>query len=154
MRKRSRYKPRPTLPDPLGWVLGGFRPMRGEAQATTLRIKNHDALLAVTKGKGNRQVIDLLIAAMNMAEALYRTNEALGAEYASDIRQAQDAIVAMSRRGLERGSFVFTGPELQAMNQGMDIHDAQLDACTIGDLDKALVLVTQEIAGKRARAIA
>lgn len=139
--------------DPVRWVLGGFQPMRTHEQAVTLKIKNHQSLLDVTQGKGTRQQIDILIAAMNMAEALHRVSPALGADYASDIKAAQDAIFNMSRRGLEKGSFLFTGPELQAMNQGMEIHDAQLDACNVAELDKALQLVHKEITNKKARAI-
>jgi hypothetical protein len=127
--------------------------MREMNEATTLRIKNHDALLQITQGKGGRAHIDILIAAMNMAEALYRVNPALGLEYADEIREAQDAIVAMSRRGLAKGSFLFTGLELQAMNTGMDVHDAQLDACNVGELEKALDVVHAEIKNKKARAI-
>jgi hypothetical protein len=153
MRKRSKYKPKPVLPDPLNWVLSGFKPLRDMNEATTLRIKNHDALLQITQGTGGRAQIDILIAAMNMAEAFYRVNPMLGLEYADEIREAQDAIVAMSRRGLAKGSFLFTGLELQAMNTGMDVHDAQLDACNVGELDKALALVHAEIKNKKARAI-
>lgn len=153
MRKRSKYKPKPVLPDPLNWVLSGFKPMREMNEATTLRIKNHDALLQITQGKGGRAQIDILIAAMNMAEALYRVNPALGLEYADEIKEAQDAIYVMSKRGLAKGSFLFTGLELQAMNTGMDVHDAQLDACNVSELEKALDLVFAEIKNKKARAI-
>lgn len=154
MRKRSRYRPKGVIPDPITYVLNGFKPMREMPQQVSLMIKNHQALLEITQGKGKREQIDLLIAAMNMSEALYRVNPELGSDYAQDIRAAQDAILTMSRRGLAKGSFLFTGPELQAMNRGMEVHDAQLDTCTLGELDKALALVQQEIRGKRARAIA
>lgn len=154
MRKRSSYRPRGVITDPVSWVIGGLQPMRTHERAITLKIKGHQALLDITQGKGTRQQIDIIIAAMNMAEALYRVNPELGEDYAKDIRAAQDAILTMSRRGLEKGSFLFTGPELQAINQGMEVHDAQLDACTIGELDKALQLVTKEIRNKKARVIA
>lgn len=154
MRKRSRYKPKGIMSDPLRWVLNGFKPMRSESSAVSLKIKNHQAMLDATQGKATRQQLDVLIASMNMAEALHRVNPALGYEYAQDIKAAQDALLAMCKRGLERGSFLFTGPELQAMNQGMEIHDAQLDACTLGELDKGLQLVAKEIRARKARVIA
>lgn len=153
MRKRSKYRPRATLQDPVSWVLNGFKPMREHAEAVTLRIKNHQAMTDLTRGEGTRQTVDIVIAAMNMAEAMQRINPDLGADYAQDIRAAQDALLAMSRRGLERGKFLFTGPELVAMNVGMEIHDAQLDACTVAELEKALDLVQAEIRLKRARVI-
>ena len=75
-------------------------------------------------GDANRDTVDLLIAAMNMAEALLLVNpEKLGGHLAAEIRAAQDALHSMGKRSLSRGVFRFTGPEMQAMNTGMDIHD-------------------------------
>ena len=88
-----------------------------------------------------------------MAEALAIV-AALGHEYRKEIKAAQDAILTMSRRGLAKNRFLFTGPELTAMNLGMEVHDAQLDACTVGQLEKALDFVARELRAKRARAIA
>lgn len=153
MRKRSSYRPKGVLPDPVRWVLGGLQPMRTHEHAVSLKIKNHQSMLDAAKGLATKPQLDILIAAMNMAEALHRVNPALGYEYADDIRAAQDALLTMCQRGIERGSYVFTGPELQAMNQGMEVHDAQLDACTIGELDKALQLVAKELLAKKARVI-
>jgi hypothetical protein len=154
MRKRSKYRPKGVITDTVSHVLGGFRLMRhhGDA-AVTLKIKNHQALASMVAGNGGRDDIDILIAAMNVAEALVITSE-LGHEYRAQIKQAQDAIVSMGRRGLERNRFLFTGPEMQAMNLGMEIHDAQLDACTVGQLEKAVDFVGREIRARRARAIA
>ncbi len=59
----------------------------------------------------------------------------------------------MAKRGLERSRFLFTGPELTSMNLGMEIHDAQLDACTVQQLERALDFVARELIAKRARAI-
>ena len=154
MRKRSNYKPRHIIQNPLAYVLGGFQHVRDNEHATTLRIKNHNALAEITQGRATRDQIDVLIAAMNMAEALHRVNPDLGEEHAGAVRQAQDAIYTMCQRGLERERFIFTGPELTAVNLGMDIHDAQLDACTIAELERALALVAQEIRQRRARQIA
>jgi hypothetical protein len=153
MRKRSKYRPKGVIQDTMGHVLGGFTPVREHGKATTLKIKNHNALANMTQGSGSRDDIDILIAAMNVAEALAITAE-LGDGYRAEITAAQDALLAMSRRGLERNRFLFTGPELTAMNMGMEVHDAQLDACTVGELEKALDFVAREIRAKRARAIA
>ena len=42
----------------------------------------------------------------------------------------------------------------QALNLGMEIHDAQLDTCTVEQLEKALEFVAREIRARRAREIA
>jgi hypothetical protein len=138
----------------MAWLIQGMAPVRTSEHAINLRVKNHNALTEVVQGRGNRDQIDVLIAAMNMAEALYRVNPDLGLQYSPDIKAAQDALYTMSKRGLERGRFLFTGPELTAMNTGMEIHDAQLDVATIAELEKALDLVAKEIRARRARQIA
>jgi len=153
MRKRSSYRPKGVIMDTMRHVMQGFTPMRQHGKATTLKIKNHQALSCMVAGAGTRDDIDNLIAAMNVAEAMAITCE-LGDGYRTEITAAQDALLAMSRRGLERDRFLFTGLELTAMNLGMEVHDAQLDACTVGDLEKALDFVAREIRAKRARAIA
>lgn len=153
MRKRSRYRPKGVILDTVSHVLGGFLPVREHGRATTLKIKNHQALASMVAGTGSRDDIDILIAAMNVAEALAIV-ASLGHEYRKEIKAAQDAILSMGKRGIERDRFLFTGPELQAMNLGMEIHDAQLDACTVGQLERALDFVARELLAKRARAVA
>lgn len=154
MRKRSKYKPKGVRLDVMAWVKSGMLPVsQVQDAAINLKIKNHAALAAITQGKAVRDDLDVLIAAMNVTEALARNN--IGKDWATEIRAAQDAVVSMARRGLERGDrFLFTGPELTAVNLAMEVHDAQLDACTVAELEKALHLVEQEIKHKRARAIA
>jgi len=127
--------------------------MSEHEEAIGLKIKNHSALSDVTQGHGDRNKVDVLIAAMNMAEALYTVNPDLGKQYAEEVKAAQDAIFHMARRGVERGSFVFTGLEMQAINTGMEVHDAQLDACTVGELEAAIEYVYEAIKHRRARAI-
>lgn len=153
MRKRSKYRPRQVFTDPVAWVINGFKPMSAHSEAIGLKIKNHQALFDVTHGDGNKDQVDVLIAAMNMAEALYLVNPDLGKQYAAEVKAAQDAIYNMARRGVAKGKFLFTGPEMQAMNTGMEVHDAQLDACTVGELESAVKFVYEAIKHRRARPI-
>jgi hypothetical protein len=153
MRKRSKYKPRQVFPDPVAWVISGFKPMREHKESVGLKIKHHQALLDFTQGNGDKDQVDVLIAAINMAEALYIINPELGKDYESEIKAAQDAIFYMARRGLDKGRFLFTGPELQAINMGIEIHDAQLDACTISELEQAIKVVYDAIKHRTARPI-
>lgn len=153
MRKKSKYRPRAIITDALHYVLSGFKPLNQvDDEAVKLKIKNHDALLSLSSGNGSIEVLDVLIAAMNMAEAMIRTSK-LGVEWATEIRQASESLHAVCVRGLNTGRFVCKGPELTALNIGMDVHDAQLDACTVAELDASLKLVKQEIRLKRATVI-
>lgn len=154
MRKRSSYKPKGVRLDTINWVLSGMRPMRLHAEATTLRLKNHAAMKDMIEGKADRNTIDTLIAAMNMTEALSLVRDELGADWRAEITAAQNALFTMAQRGVNKGNvFRFTGPELVAMNLAMDIHDAQIDNCTIKDLEKAMDLIERTIRDKKARAI-
>lgn len=154
MRKRSNYKPKGVRIDAVNWVLSGMRPMRLHDEATMLRVKNHAAMKEMVEGHADRNTIDVLIAAMNMTEALSLVRDELGADWRAEITAAQNALFSMAQRGVDKGNkFLFTGPELTAMNLAMDIHDAQIDNCTIKELEKAMELIHQTIRNKKARAI-
>lgn len=156
MRKRSKYRPKPVLADPLNHVLGGFKRISTLSEGTTLMIKNHDAMDRLRRGEADRDAIDLLIAAFNIAEALMRLPPSLGTvgeEYKVEIRAAQDALFAVGSRGAETGKFILGGPELIALNLGLEVHDAQLEACTVAQLEVAIDIVAEEIRNRRARVI-
>lgn len=150
MRKRSTYRPRPQLPDPVAWVLSGLRPVStSHEQMTTVRIKNHDAIEAVRNGQATVQSVDVLISAFNIAEALARLGQ--GTDWLPEIRAAQDAL----RSAGERPKFLFSGPELSAVNLAMEVHDAQLDspATTVAMLQEALTIVVKVIRAHKAERI-
>lgn len=151
MRKRSKYRPKPVFVDPVSHVLSGMKRVGSIGAGVTLMIRNHTALEDVRRGQGTRDDIDILIAALNMAEALAVLN--YGRDWADEIRAAQDALLGLGTRGAETGKFVLRGPELTALNLGMQIHDAQLEACTVVDLEKAMDYVTQCIRNGKARSM-
>ena len=151
MRKRSKYRPKPVITDPINHVLSGLKRVGSISAGVTLMIKNHTALEAVRKGQGTREDIDILIGALNMTEALAFFK--YGNDWAGEIRAAQDALLELGRRGAETGKFILRGPELTALNMGMEIHDAQLEACTVSDLEKAMDYVAQCIRNGKARSM-
>jgi len=152
VRKRSKYKPKGVRPDAVSWVLSGLKPFKASPYELNLRIKNYDALNTVRLGTANRKDLDALIAAMNMAEALIRMG--VGSDWSAEIRAAQDALYYLARRGVANSErFILTGPELKALNLGMEIHDAQLDACTIQMLEQAIDIVMADIKNRKARPI-
>jgi hypothetical protein len=154
MRKQSKYRPKGVRIDAVSWVLSGMRPMRLHGEATMLRVKNHAAMKDMVEGRADRTTVDTLIHAMNMTEALSLVRAELGADWRAEITAAQDALFTMAQRGVSKGNlFRFTGPELTAMNLAMEIHDAQIDNCTIKELEKAMELIHHTIINKKARAI-
>ena len=153
MRKRSAYRPKPVRQDPLSYVINGLKPMASLSEATVLRIKNHAALTALARGQGTRQDIDMVVNALNITEALARMS--VGDMYQAEIKEAQDALLAMAKRGLTVGDrYVFRPTELTAVNLAMEIHDAQLDAITLEKLEQAIDLVRRVQRSGAARVIA
>ena len=154
MKKRSKYKPRGIRYDNMSWVIAGLKKVGTLPTAgVALKLKNHAALDSLLLGQGTRDHIDVMIAAVNVCEALVRVRDGLGRDWATEIKAAQDAIFTMGKRGVEKGSFVFTGPEMNAIKLVMDLHDAQLDDCTVREMEQALFIVDEEIRLKKARPI-
>jgi len=151
MRKRSKYRPRGVIYDTLNYVVSGMKVVGEMSSGTTLKIKNHAALEQVRQGLGTREDIDVLICAFNITEALALMR--IGDDWKDEIRAAQDALLAMGRRGVETGKFILRGPELTSFNLAMEIHDAQLDACTVAELEKAIAFVETAVKNKQARPI-
>ena len=151
MRKRSSYRPKPQLPNPVAWLMNGFKPV-ADAGIVNVQIKNHQAIDALRKGIADREDIDCIIAALNITEALQRLG--IGDEYRDDLRAAQDALYAVSRRGIDREyRFVLKAQELVAINLGMEIHDAQIEVTSIKHMEDALDIVRDEIKNRKARVI-
>lgn len=154
MKKKSKYKPRGVRYDNLTWIVAGFKKVGTLPTAgVALKLKNHEALDSILKGQGTREHVDILISAVNMSEALIRIRDDLGKDWATEIRAAQDAIYIMGKRGVEKESFVFTGPEMTAVKLVMDLHDVQLDDCTVREMEQGLSIVEEEIRLKKARPI-
>lgn len=139
MKKRSSYRPRGVILDTMAWVRGGFKPLTsiGE-QNVTLRLRNHTAFDGVLHGDATVQDLDTLIAMSNMTTALSRKH---GADWRDEIRAAADAIEDMQQRYYKWKKVQATPTELEAVRLLLRIHDAQLDASTINDLDAALQIV-------------
>ena len=151
MRKRSKYRSKGVILDVMNHVLSGMKIVGQIGPGTTLKIKNHDALNRIRLGQGTRQDIDVLIAAFNITEALAMMR--IGDDWKEEIAAAQDALLALGRRGAPTNRFIVKPAELNAFNLAMEIHDAQLDACTVAELEKAMDLIQALLKAKKARSI-
>jgi hypothetical protein len=152
MKKKSKYKPKGIRLDAVNWVLSGLKPVSQVGDALViLKAKNHSALTEVVQGRGNRDQIDVLIAALNMCEAYAIHGK--GKDWLPEINEAQNAIYEMASRGLESEKFLFRGPEMQAVNLAMDVHDLQLETSSVKQLEDMTDFVAKQIILKRARPI-
>ena len=154
MKKKSKYKPRGVRYDNMSWLIAGMKKVGNLPTAgVALKLKNREALDSILTGQGSKAHVDVLISAVNMSEALIRIRDDLGRDWAEEIRAAQDAVYAMGVRGYEKGSFLFTGPEMTAVKLIMDLHDSQLDECTVREMEQALFIVEEELRMRKARSI-
>lgn len=153
MKKRSRYRPKGVLLNPLAYVLEGFKPVKAhDDYLITLKITNHDAMASLTKGQATRKEMDVLINMVNVVEALYRMG--FGEGYGDVVKRGLDAVHAVGRRGLESGRFILRAQEMADLNDVLELHDAQMDIITIRDMEQAMKLMTKEYEQGKMRAIA
>lgn len=101
-----------------------------------MRIISHDALDMMRQGKATRQHMDAIVNVSNMAETL-AVLYSLGRDWLPEIREAQAGIKALAERGAKMRRYVLKAEELNALNLLMQIHDSQLDACTVQMLGEA-----------------
>lgn len=153
MRKRSKYKPKGVRLDVMTWVQAGMKPFNAIDYGTTLRVRNHDAMDKLRRGVATKDDIDTLIGVFNMCEGFRRLRDELGSDWSEEIREGQDALLAVARRGVEMGRFVLKAEELLAMNLVMEIHDAQLDNTNVRDLEKAMDIIDKDHKTKKSRPI-
>lgn len=142
MRKRSKYRPKPVRVDAIEYVISGIKPLTSVGSYfIDLKIKNHHALAQMTQGQATRSDVEILVAALNMAEALAMLK--VGNDWMAEIEAGQAALRSMLIRANDKRKFLFTGPELNAVNLANDVHDAQLEAATVAQLEKAIGIVTR-----------
>lgn len=153
MRKRSKYRPRTVLSNPLDYVLSGFKPVRDlPGIYLNTQIKNRNALEQVRLGKAVKEDIDMLIRAFNITEALALAG--MGRDWMDEIREGQDALLELSRRGVARGMhFIMTAKEWEKLKLVMDLHEEQLANATVHDIERAHDFVQKVLAQGKARAI-
>lgn len=157
---RKRYQPRPVLADPLGFVVESIKPITAhDGYLVDLKLRNHGALTAVLKGSATKRDIDDLIAMHNIQEAIRRmikqraiTDLPIELDSSTLIR-GKCALLELGRRGAQTGNFVCRAPEIQALNDLMQMHDELMDLITVGHMERAIAFARNEIVCKRAEVI-
>lgn len=145
MRKRSKYRPKPIIMNPLGYVMESMKPVtHHESYLVDLKIKNSEAMYSLLHGTATKADTDTLIAMSNVTEALHQMG--FGKEYQDVCVGGRFAILSIVDRAKNHGRFTPTGPEIQMLNLLMELHDAQMDIVTIRDIEKGLALAKHKIA--------
>lgn len=148
MRKRSKYRPKGVRLDTLGYIMESFKPVaKHEGYLLDLKIKNSEAMMALTHGAATKSDLDVLVAMSNMTEALCHTG--FGEDYKDVAVDGREALLQIVHRAVEIKRFVPTAGQLKALQDLMELHDAQMDVITIKDLERAVEFVRVQFANKR-----
>ena len=152
MKKKSKYKPKGVRLDTMTWVLSGLKKVADVPEAgTKLLLRNHVSFDEIIQGRGTKEHVDTLVHFVNMAEALAHLQ--LGRDWLEEIGQAQDAIYAMAQRGVSGKKFLFTGEEMNAVRQILELHDEQLRNCPVRVMEEALELIAKNLHHNKMRKI-
>lgn len=150
---KRRLKSRPLLDNPIAFAIEGVTLARCYGDGSKWRrtmLRNREALDDLMRGgQCGTQVLDEFIEALNMTEALARIGH--GAQYMAEIRAGLDAMFDASRRFAKQQSFAFLNGELEAVRTALEVHEAQMEIATVAEIEKARLIVVDEIASRRAR---
>jgi hypothetical protein len=149
MRKRSKYRPKSVLLNPIAYVIEGNQPIgKHDSYLVDLKVKNHLAMTQLLQGKATKADMNALIAMHNVSEALYRMG--FGVEYGEYIVTGKAALLDLCGRGALTEKFICRAAEIQALNGLMELHDAQMEVITVRDMEKAIALAHKIIANRQA----
>lgn len=140
-KRDKKHRPR-AVHNPVDFILSGLKRVDGELQ-TDLNARNHAAMQALVQGRGTRDSWDQLVGAINMANVL--CEQGIGNEYRDQMLAGRDALAQVRVRYDERGVFVFKADEMQAVNLALEVHDAQLEAARVVDIERAGAEVLRRI---------
>lgn len=128
----------------MGWVKEGFMSVTDKPDDNVrLRLRNHTAFDSILHGDATPSDLNALVAMSNMTTALARKH---GADWRMEIRAAADAVEAMQARYARWRKIQGTQPELDAIRMLLRIHDAQLDACNVADIDEGIRVARKGVA--------
>lgn len=150
---RKKYRPKRNLQDPVAYTIESITPItKHGSYLLDIKIKNHGAMTALMRGKATRADMISLSAMHNMIEALFRMG--FGKEYEDVLIRGYAALTAVIARGLPTEHFILRAPEIAALNEHLELHDAMMDVITIRDVEEALSLIRKEYAeGKMTRVV-
>jgi hypothetical protein len=150
MRKRSKYKPKPVLVNPLGYVMESATPLiEHETYVVDWQLRSNSAFEKLLKGLADKKDINTLVAARNITEGLMVTLK--GADADGTLARSAVALIELCDRGNAGKSLVMKAQELQAMRDMMQLHDELLEVVTVRQFERALEYTMNEIKVGRAR---
>jgi hypothetical protein len=140
--RNKRYVPKGTSNNVLS-IFGGMGSMNAD-HLRRIQITNHAAMVEMAQGRGTREQWNRIVGAVNIANVM--CEQGIGNEFRAITIAARDALLAAGKRAVKNDErFVFTGPELTAINEALSCHDAQLENVRAIDIDRAAIEVERRV---------
>ena len=134
---RKRYRPKPVLLDTMGYVKQELTPVsKHDSYLLDLQLKNSQAMTSLLRGTATKTDMDILIAMSNIAESLRLMG--FGKDYEEVGIAGREALIGIAFRSVKLLRFTPTGPEIKALNELMELHDAQMEVITVQDMCNAI----------------
>lgn len=156
---RKKYQPRARLLDPLGYVVEGVKPITAhESYLVDLKLVQHSSLEMLLKGQAKHEHMDNLLAAYNMCEGfrdlIAQKRIPLPIELdKSTLIRGKCALLEVSRRGAKTNHYICRAPEIQALNDLLQLHDELMGIVTVGQMQAVWEYRTSRIVKKQVEVI-
>lgn len=149
MRKRSKYKPKPVLLDPLGFVVESANPLKDhDSYVLDWRLKNNLAFQSLLRAEASIGDLNTLVAATNIVEALLVVCKLPDPE--GTVARSSVALMDICARANVGKGTATKAAEQQALRDMMVLHDELLENVTVRQFESALLWARKEIKAGRA----
>lgn len=143
MRKRSKYRPKPVLADPLAYVLESSGLIKDEHPAYLVKwqLNVNQAFGALLKGYASKHDLHVMSGAMNLCESIMKLKKM------SDdgtLKQAEQSLIALTDRANQGKGLTMKAAEIQSMRDIVQIHDELLGLVSVREFDQALAYAKRE----------
>jgi hypothetical protein len=136
-KRNKKYQPKRVEPNVFVNVFGGMGATHGN-KLRSAQIRTRNAIERITSGSGDKDDWSRLVCAVGTATVM--CEQGVGLEYKGDVIAARDALKSVGERAVRNNwRFGFTGDELKAVREAIDIHDAQLENVRAIDVERAVV---------------
>ena len=147
-RRKMKYPPGSARTDTMELVQENLSPINCADHARwlrELRLRNHSAVTEFVRGRGSKGSMECILQMHNMTRGMVLMG--FGVDLTSIILDSEKVLQAIAARVRKTGSFTLYANEIAAINALLELHEAQLDVATVGDLDRAYQKIKAEFRG-------
>lgn len=149
---RKKYRPKPVMTNAFEYAIESTKPLvEHGSYVLDWRLKNNAAFGALLKAEAKRRDLDVLVAARNIVEAMVVTLK--GADINGTLVRSEAALIDICARANAGNGTAMRAPEIQALRDLMDFHDALLDVVTVQQFETALNYARSEATNGRTKRI-